>query len=436
MPIDTLFSPDDEKTFILMVSENLEKGAAAKRGMSPIEYVSLARRHWLSCNTDAVYAIKMLIDPLVRPEFVADLPDEWRLSAQPFCELIAAIDSDGNLANAPPGYVPPSYPGVFLAHIPAGSPSGGVEPDPTQSADYLVGFLDVLGFEHLLKRVGLEGLARRYDALLNVGLTPHSESRPWSAGMALVRGSLMPGLMHLPIRTAYFSDGLLLWVHYHPGHVAEFLDRCSKVFCQALALGLPVRGAISAGRAILDKARGIYLGLPLVEAVRLEGYQDWIGVALGASWKDETLAIPVPPDRVLPHQPPLKDGGAPLFSDLVLDWPRVWRETREDSAVPYLQTLCTPDLRDELKARYAAAIAFFDYSLLNENWFLPPGATRLTFRNIKYSRPRGGMIVKKPSSPKKGKPKSKKKPIMRHSREGAKARTKRKRREARHGREI
>jgi len=178
--------------------------------------------------------------------------------------------------------------------------------------------------------------------------------------------------------SAYFSDSLLLWVPYHPSHVEQFLRRCSAVFCAALAEGLPIRGAISAGRAVLDKKRGIYLGPALVEAVHLESESDWIGICLAASWKSESLRIPVPPDCVFIYEPPMKVEGSLLSSGLVLDWPRVWRETRHDSALRFLEELRRPDLPDALKARYDAATAFWFHSEQNQDWCLPPGWTRHT----------------------------------------------------------
>lgn len=385
-PTDDLFIPEDEGIFISLVKEHLAKGAAAKRGISQREYVRLTRECWKGCSTDSVYAIKMLVDPIVQPELLAELPPEWAAAAEPFCELIAAIDSNGDLVNAPAGYAPPSYPGVLLGVIPAGSPSGGIVQDPAKPSEYLVAFLDVLGFEALLNAVGLDELARRYDELLDAALFPQSESRPWSVGIALIKGEPVPGMMWLPIQTAYFSDSLLLWASYHPSHVPEFLDRCARVFCAALALGIPVRGALSVGMATLDKSRGIYLGAPLIEAVRLESKSNWVGVSLGASWRSETLRIPVPPDRVFLYEPPFKDGGLPLFSELVLDWPRVWRESRQDSAIDHLRRLCRPELPEEIRDRYAEAIRFVGHSEANQDWFLPPGSKRLTPRDLSPPR--------------------------------------------------
>jgi len=381
---DDLFTPDDESIFISLVKEHLGKGAAAKRAISPKEYASRVRDRWKACSTDAVYMVKMLVDPVVQPEIMAELPPEWQAMTEPFCELIAAIDSNGELVNAPPGYVPPSYRDVLLGVIPVGSPSTAPIPDPTQPAEYIVAFLDVLGFEALLNDLGLDEMARRYDSLLESALRPQSEGKPWSQEIAIVRGEPIGGLMWLPIQTAYFSDTLLLWIHYHPRHVPFFLDRCAKVFCQALSLGIPIRGAISIGEAILDKNRGIYLGTPLIEAVRLEDRSKWIGISLGASWKSETMRVPVPPDRIFLYNPPFKDGGLPLFSGLALDWPRVWRESREDSPTEYLERLCRPALPQDLRDRYSAAVRFVEYSAANQDWFLPPGAKRLRLRDLSH----------------------------------------------------
>jgi hypothetical protein len=376
-----LFTPDDDQSFVALVIEHLGKGAATKRGITAEEYVRIARAQWNSCRTDEVYAVKLLIDPLVQPEIAAELPADWISSGNPFCELLAVIDSTGELVNAPPGYVPPSYPNAHLMHVPGGSSFAGKSLDAAQPADYLIAFLDVLGFESLLNTIGLVELSRRYQELLTIALRPNSGSRPLNVGIAMVKGEPTVGLMWLPIEAAYFSDSLLLWARYHPGHVPIFLDRCSQVFCQALALGIPIRGAISVGTALLDKTKGIYLGLPLIEAVRLESRSNWIGVALGASWRLDALRIPIPPDRVFQFRPPLKEGGEQVFSGLVLDWPRVWREERDDSATEYLKDL-SMTLSEDLLAKYTAATDFWEYSHANEAWFLPQGAKMLRLRDL------------------------------------------------------
>lgn len=379
--LEEFFTPDDEPAFVQLTTGHLQKGAAAKRGITRGEYVSLARGVWASCETDDVYAVKLLIDPQVA-EDSASFPQEYTSSGKPFCALVARIDNSGGLVDAPQGYNPPSFPAVYLAHVVIGSNSEGTSPDPSTPGDYIFAFLDVLGFEALLTSIGLAELIRRYEQLLAEALVPQSEAHPWSLASTTVAGELAPGLMWLPIQTAYFSDSLLLWVNYNPAHVEEFLNRVASVFCQALALGLPIRGAISVGTSRLDKENGIFLGAPLVEAVRLESKSDWIGISLCASWKRETHPIPVPPDSVFVYTPPLKEGGAALFSGLVLDWPRVWRESRHEAATKYLEELRTPELPAHLKARYDAAVTFYEYSAANQNWGLPAGWTRIKPKDL------------------------------------------------------
>ena len=284
------FSTDDDNAFRTIASELLALEAHAKRGLNEAEYVALAREVWLSCEKDSVYAIKLLFDPIVQPQFRENSESDL------FCVLVARIDHTGELVNAPPGYTPPDYPGVRLSQVVAGSPSGGNEPDTSQAQTYLLAYFDVLGFEALLTRVGLAEVHKRYLSLLDQALRPQSHERPWSRAKSIVSGQVVPAMMWLPMHAAHFSDSLLLWVHYHPGHVEEFLNRCARVFCKALDLGVPLRGAITVGDSVLDNTSNIFLGAPLVEAARLESKQDWVGVALGTSFKSKSLRIPIPPD--------------------------------------------------------------------------------------------------------------------------------------------
>lgn len=363
-------STDDDNAFRTIVSELLALEAHAKRGLSEAEYIALAREVWSSCEKDSVYAIKLLFDPIVQPQFREESASDL------FCVLVARIGPAGELVDAPPGYTPPDYPGVRLSHVVAGSPSGGAEPDVTQVQTYLLAYFDVLGFETLLTRVGLAEVHKRYLSLLDQALRPQSHERPWSRAKSIVRGQVVPAMMWLPMHAAHFSDSLLLWVHYHPGHVEEFLNRCARVFCKALDLGIPLRGAITVGDSVLDRASNIFLGAPLVEAARLESKQDWIGVALGASFKSESLRIPIPPDKIRFYKPPLKDGGAELFSDLVLDWPRVWWSEYSVSAIDKLNALSDPVLPEPIRARYSAASAFYETSYADRDWDVPEGFTR------------------------------------------------------------
>jgi len=359
-----------DESFAQLLSTLLALRAHTMRGLTEEAYVALARVVWSSCEKDGVYAVKLLIDPVAQPQHHEEGSDDL------FCVLIARVGYQGELIDAPPGYEPPSYPGVKLSHVVVGSPSGGHVPDASQPQTYLLAFLDVLGFEALLERVGLAEVHARYALLLEQALRPQSQEKQWFRVKSIVQGEVVPALMWLPVQAAHFSDSLLLWVHYHPGHVEEFLKRCSRVFCKALDLGIPLRGAVTVGDAVLDNSANVFLGKPLVEAARLESKQDWVGVALGASFKNESLRIPIPPEKIRMHTPPLKDGATSLFSDLVLDWPRVWNSDYTDSAIEKLNALALTAPKGPLRARYAAACSFYEMSSESPDWFIPPGFTK------------------------------------------------------------
>ncbi len=240
-----------------------------------------------------MYAIKLLVDPLVQPELVPELPPDWNTST-PFCELIAAIDSEWGSDKCALGLCATLYPDVLLFVVPAGSPSVTPVPDPATPSEYIVGFLDVLGFEALLNTLG-RNLSTVQMSYWTAALWPQSEA---SHGIAMVRGDHVRS--HAPlVQTAYFSDSLLLWVHYDPRHVPFFLDDARRSSVKHLPLASLSRGAISIGPAVLDKNRDLPC-TPLIEAVRLESKLELDRSRTRIQVKDQTQQAPVPPDRVFP----------------------------------------------------------------------------------------------------------------------------------------
>jgi len=65
--------------------------------------------------------------------------------------------------------------------------------------------------------------------------------------------------------------------------IAPFMVRCADMVCEALKLGVPLRGALAVGPAVMHSRTVTFVGAPLVEAARLEQSQDWLGVSLGDS---------------------------------------------------------------------------------------------------------------------------------------------------------
>jgi len=86
---DHLFLSDDNDAFRSLVNDLLALGAPSARGMSESDYVALVRNKWMSCSTDSVYALKLIFDPLVQPQFKEESHDEV------FCVLVARVGHQG-----------------------------------------------------------------------------------------------------------------------------------------------------------------------------------------------------------------------------------------------------------------------------------------------------------------------------------------------------
>src|ERR1041385_4237987 len=347
-----LFQETDEKNFVGIVSDYLKKGGPSLRHLSPISYVDRCRQLWNECELDQVFNFKILIDTLVQDsepkkkspwsgmEVVKDTPiSEEDL----YCVAIGLVDEKGEFVGAPPEYDPtPNNPrskrafGTAVATDVPAEESAEAGPEA-----YILAMLDVLGFERKLRDIGLGEMHRLYDKLIKVAVSPHVAQNLGEGGLANVGTNLFsPMMFWLPVRFAYFSDTLLFWVPYRPNFVAPFLERCSSVFCEALQLGIPLRGSITAGTCVLHKKSSTYLGDALVEAARLEKAQEWVGVTLGVSVR--TIQFPFLMSQepsVILGEPPLKsplpneasDKYKKLVSGLVLDWPRHWREVQGQS---------------------------------------------------------------------------------------------------------
>lgn len=221
---------------------------------------------------------------------------------------------------------------------------------------YLVGLFDILGFEKKLASIGLAEMLARYEVLIEaVNYRKDHEQRVFN-DMGFVESPYWTSdgdvFIFSKIHGAYASDSILLWANrtwpeardktpedietlskdpatgwkFHPIPCDNFLDICNDLMCCGLEVGLPLRGAISMGEAVLDGNKNIFLGHPIIEAARLERGQKFIGAGLCKSFVNQTI----PKRFSLQFDKHLKDGYAEQCGGLVLDWPRHWRETRSE----------------------------------------------------------------------------------------------------------
>lgn len=338
----------DEERFTTSLRILLDKGCARRRALSEAAYASLCRRVWDAARPDAVYSLKLLLDDAVPEQTeVHDVTSATGSSppiklAEPYCVLVARADPQGRLIDAPTDYSEPEDGQLRAVVRTGGSGIDAEESVEAAPAVNLVALFDVLGFENKLTEVGLSTMWQLYRGLVDTAVLGPNREKPWMKAFVTEQGEPAPLMYFFPARFAYFSDSILLWAPYeHPFVLQPFLLRCASMFCAALQHGLPLRGAISVGESVLHAGSSTFLGKPLVEAARLEQAQDWLGVSLGASFKQQEVLVPGL-GTLIPYAAPLKAGRAELFSGLTLDWPRFWRRTRRDSASDFLGRLSTP----------------------------------------------------------------------------------------------
>jgi len=187
-----------------------------------------------------------------------------------------------------------------------------------------------------------------------------------------------------PMKHAFFSDTFILWVEndsFHQPRFGGFYEWCIHIFIEAVKRGIPLRGAISRGRAIMDDDKKIYLGEPIVEAAKLESKQAWLGVALGLSCR---MIQPSEAFCLLPYKEHLKlevtnspdnidvmvngekrnmtIGWSGIASNFVLDWPRIWRNQESIDPIEAIKKLNT---EAAFSSYYDNTIKFIEYSKNN-----------------------------------------------------------------------
>lgn len=282
----------------------------------------------------------------------------------------------------------------------------------SQEQFYSIALFDILGFSNFVENNGTQIILDLYNKLL--AFIHDQESTP--SGKASRAGSVVP----VPIspdwtsnaliadangfvRVCHFSDTFIIYVNYllqkqgwwlrdtmyepypllmqkhnaclnrifYDQHAIylSFLQTCMEFFCQAIVSGIPLRGCISTGNALMDPYRSIYFGSPLVEAARGETAQNAIGMAFGKSFDHYH---PVYHDYFIPYFDHIKirDSKAEFLSPMALDWPKYWRTSsiyREHSFADCMKAM---NQDSHYSTYYDNALKFFEFSAAHENWNL------------------------------------------------------------------
>ncbi len=126
----------------------------------------------------------------------------------------------------------------------------------SEKKEHIVVLLDVLGFENLFYKIGLEAIESKYKELIEV-----AEQHNYEFAITIGPGG-HPMAGNPGIKSAYFSDSLIFWCPYDPFRMEILFDSLREILCRSIEIGLPLRGSISVGQVKIDKDKGIYCKLP------------------------------------------------------------------------------------------------------------------------------------------------------------------------------
>lgn len=221
-------------------------------------------------------------------------------------------------------------------------------------------FLDVLGFSNVYRRLGHHAMLALYERLL----TFVDSQEGGLAVVDLPDGTVAVG--HFHAEHAYFSDTILFWRRFGEIDLRLMTELAAETVCQALEIGLPVRGSIAIGEGIFDNSRRRYIGETLIEAAAAEKAQAWIGVSFGHSIYQSNFGRCLYPHTILPYKSHVKPDADRAVSGVVVDWPRRWRESRSKNLRAVLMDLNADGAPGEY---YTNTARFLRFSEMNHDWF-------------------------------------------------------------------
>ncbi|MGO9985404.1 MAG: hypothetical protein ACLPIX_14510 [Rhodomicrobium sp.] len=232
----------------------------------------------------------------------------------------------------------------------------------------ILGFFDVLGFSKRVENEGAEETAKLYNRLIETTVKKEAER---GLGAVLMDGKRYMALFNLDVQHAYFSDTIFMWVPLEQVFVDAFVSHCATFVCEALAMDVPIRGAISLGEAVMDRASGTYIAMPIVESASCEKIQEWLGVVFANSATWPPFMAEVHPNQLIEYDVPVKAGKEADLPPVALDWPRRWEELHGYPASKKIEELIAKEPHQKL----FNALKFANFCLQNKDWHQRPSSS-------------------------------------------------------------
>jgi hypothetical protein len=344
-----------------------------KRGFTRVQYIEMCRRAWNTVRYDPIYERKVIID-FSQPVTPAQLFGINGAEVDFFDSAIAELpirgfedktDIECLVLRASPAPGPPKATGRVKIEDTYRPSHMDAEPETLEERVYVVGLFDVLGFSALVAEKGAAALLGTYQDLIEKAVSNTNYS-----GFGRIRtgkNSYGLGGFYAPVSYSYFSDTILLWTIAKFTHLSPFLAKCADLICEALVIGMPLRGSVCLGKAIMNKTTNTYVGDALVEANEIEKNQRWIGATLGSGFKLNGVKDAISEGLIVPlfcqhHKETMKLS----FPYLTLDWVSRWNARQNADLLTTLQNL-RDRAPEKNKAYYDNTIDFTKYTFLDDS---------------------------------------------------------------------
>lgn len=135
-----------------------------------------------------------------------------------------------------------------------------------------VAFLDILGFKNMIKDNTLDEVIRKYELIIDQ--------------LQGLIGFYKEGDRYYNDNIQYFIASDSIVVIANEDNKEAYKDLIAFVFRflqLSIAHEMPLRGGITYGEVYVNASRNIFLGQAIVDAVQLEGKQEWIGIAIDST---------------------------------------------------------------------------------------------------------------------------------------------------------
>jgi hypothetical protein len=244
-----------------------------------------------------------------------------------------------------------------------------------EEAPVFLAFFDVLGTSKLIQSGQTHKVLELYEYL--TGLVKKYQGR-MCLGREFIGANEAIGVVFTQtIFEAHFSDTFIIWSNAEgEPRFPPFIDSCMDVFCEAICKGIPLRGGISIGNAIMNTETQQYVGDPLRETAKVESSQRWLGFSFGKSFYNHPCYDSY---YYIPYDRHIKQNCKKDISLYAINWVRYFRNKKPDEDI--IQLVSRMNDQKEFSEYYTNTIEFIRFADAHPKWWENMGMNHVESQN-------------------------------------------------------